>query len=91
KILFSSHTVDKVDPSHFLSNFLLPDTSMWYIGFLILMTTATLILHRLQLTKTILLISIGLFALFAVLWGGPLNISQLPIGLQHLTSLPLFY
>ncbi|MBO4127166.1 acyltransferase family protein [Streptococcus suis] len=91
KILFSSHTVDKIQPSHLISNFLLPDTSMWYIWFLILMTVATLILHRLQLTKTILLTSISLFALFAILWGGPLNISQLPIGLQHLTSLPLFY
>ncbi|MBY5020614.1 acyltransferase [Streptococcus suis] len=91
KILFSSYTVDKVDPSHFLSNFLLPDTSMWYIWFLILMTVATLILHRLQLTELISLICIGLFALLAILFGGPLNISHLPIGLQHLTSLPLFY
>nr|WP_079394067.1 acyltransferase family protein [Streptococcus suis] len=91
KILFSSHTVDKVDPSHFLSNFLLPDTSMWYIWFLILITTATLILRGLQLNPTIYSIGSCLFALFAVLWGGPLNISQLPIGLQHLTSLPLFY
>lgn len=91
KILFSSYTVDKVDPSHFLSNFLLPDTSMWYIWFLTLMTIATLILHRLQLTEPVSLICIGLFTLFATLFGGPLNISNLPIGLQHLTSLPLFY
>ncbi|HEM5268468.1 TPA: acyltransferase family protein [Streptococcus suis] len=91
KILFSSHTVDKVDPSHFLSNFLLPDTTMWYIWFLILITTATLILRGLQLNPAIYLSGSCLFALFAVLWGGPLNISQLPIGLQHLTSLPLFY
>ncbi|WNO83795.1 acyltransferase family protein [Streptococcus suis] len=91
KILFSSYTVDKIQPSHLVSNFLLPDTSMWYIWFLILMATSTLILHRLQLTKPVSLICIGLFTLFAVLWGGPLNISNLPIGLQHLTSLPLFY
>lgn len=64
---------------------------MWYIWFLILITTATLILERLQLSPAIYLFSSCLFALFAVLWGGPLNISQLPIGLQHLTSLPLFY
>lgn len=55
------------------------------------MTIATLILHRLQLTEPVSLICIGLFTLFATLFGGPLNISNLPIGLQHLTSLPLFY
>ncbi|MGU7920356.1 hypothetical protein ACS6YF_09085, partial [Streptococcus suis] len=60
---------------------------MWYIWFLILMASATHILHRLQLTEPVSLICIGLFTLFATLFGGPLNISNLPIGLQHLTSL----
>ena len=64
---------------------------MWYIWFLILVTPLATLLYKLHLPKTIWLILILLFVIVATFWGGPLNGSFLPLGIQHLTSLPIYY
>ncbi len=64
---------------------------MWYIWFLIVITPITLLLYRLQLSRTVWMAIACLFTILAIFFGGPLNSSHLPLGLQHLTSLPLYY
>lgn len=91
KVAFSAHTVDKISPSDILSNFLLPDTFMWYIWFLILMSSFSILIANSHFSKNIHRFGMIFFTLMAICIGGPLNNSQFPIGLQHLSSLPLFY
>lgn len=43
KVIFASETVDKISPNQIIQNIFLPDTSMWYIWFLIIMTFVLLL------------------------------------------------
>lgn len=94
KRIFSSFTVDKVGSAEILQNLLLPDTTMWYIWFLLLMGLGAWV-KRKWFTRfnspwfyTAFLVCL---LSLAVVYGGPLNLSGHPLSVQHLTSLPLFY
>lgn len=85
------YTVSKITISNLLLNFFIPDTSMWYIWFLIVITPIATILLRLNLSKELLVLLYLSFLALSILFGGPLNLKSHPLAIQHLTSLPLFY
>lgn len=66
---------------------------MWYIWFLLIMSLIYYNLLYFKVSFSIYQEVLSLFFLtnLSIFLGGPLNLADYPIGLQHLTSLPIFY
>lgn len=85
------YTVSKITVSDLLLNFFIPNTTMWYIWFLLVFTPLATVLLQLKIPKKLFILLYLSFLVLSISFGGPLHLSAFPLAIQHLTSLPLFY
>lgn len=85
------YTVAKISFPDMILNFFLPNTTMWYIWFLMVITPLTTLLLKIKISRRLFQYLYLTFFILSALFGGPLHLSHFPLAIQHLTSLPLFY